>query len=171
MASIDFKALLMNVSGRLNRMPYNLAYAGLYAARYIISMILYLIVLNAQFGSAVDENGYPTEAAMLTAELISVVLASFFVVYPFYVISVKRFNDRVYGARMRLSYFVALALTEVVFYVLSIIATVTGLGGFMLFMLTIWFLIAMYALWIQIDLTFRKGTSGPNQYGPDPLRA
>ncbi len=87
--------------------------------------------------------------------------------YPGYAVSGKRFQDRNKPAMY--------ALIGIAIGLLYVILGLFGVVGNPLAMGTIDYIFSIafvaVGIWYLIELGILKGTSGPNQYGPDPLGA
>jgi uncharacterized membrane protein YhaH (DUF805 family) len=114
---------------------------GLYLAAMVIAGLLFFIL---GFGVLF----YVIVAVLYIAMLISGIA-----------VGIKRLHDRDKSAWWLLLFYVAPG-------VLGGVGMVTG-GWHWLFDVPSWAI----SLWALIEFGFLRGTSGPNQYGPDPLAA
>lgn len=151
---MDLAYLYTSFDGRINRKPYWLA-AILLA---VILTIIFLIIGFAggiSFGAA----GFGFLLLVTIIQLVSL--------YPSAALMVKRLHDR-----NRPGYFAAFLLVPIILLDLT---NLVGITGNPLHMNVLDYLlnavIVIIAIWFLIELGFLRGTSGPNQYGPDPLAA
>jgi len=86
-------------------------------------------------------------------------------IYPEFAIAVKRAHDRNMPVWLLMVFFAASALLDLI--------TVLGLAGTTDEPSTLSLVIAVpftiFGLALLVELGFRRGTVGPNQYGPDPV--
>ena len=173
-------ALYTSADGRIGRRTWWLASIALVVVVVVLELIL-AAVLGISFMpnlAAADPNA---DAAALSAQIADSMHKSswlsliFFVIFliPIYALGMKRRHDRDNNG---LDLIVYLALTVLMMllqalgigYVEATVGTVTvpmpgpiilGLNGIMI----------IYAIYLLVVMGFLKGTTGPNQYGPDPL--
>lgn len=140
---MDWRHLFFGFDGRIGRTPYWIAMAVLLAAE--------LILFSFGYGRGNERLGALFELALL---------------YPESAVLIKRAHDRDRSE-----------MAVIVYAVLSVV-----LGGLTIFDLAgtidqpsaLYWLITLpcfvIALYLFIDLGFRRGVSGPNRHGPDPLQ-
>lgn len=117
-------------------------------------------------------------AVLLAAELVSYsagygrgnerlsAILELLILYPETAVLLKRAHDRDMPEKVVLAY--------VVLAVLFTGLTMFGIGGTADKPSTLYWLVGLpsfaLALYLLVDLGFRKGVSGPNRFGPDPLQ-
>ena len=142
---MDFGSLYMSTEGRINRAKWWIG--GIILA--VISIVLSWVLL-AMLGRG-------AAIAQLVLQLI--------LFYPSYALGAKRFQDRGKAGML------GLILPAV--SLLSMLSAVLGLSGDPMSpsALSYVFMVAtlVIAIWYLIDLGILKGTTGQNQFGPDPL--
>src|SRR5262245_44136343 len=139
---MDWNNLLLSFHGRISRQPFWIGFAVLFAAE-LAAQSLAQRIEGDRLGAIVD-------------------LAF---TYPEFALFTKRANDRNTPIWLVAAFFVVGVFLNFL--------TLVGWGGGIdertpLFMviLTLW---AVFALALLIELGFRPGVQGHNQYGPDPL--
>ena len=144
---MDFGSLFTSTQARINRAKWWVGMIVLAIANFVLTWVLILML------------GPAAAIALLVLQLI--------LFYPAYAVGAKRFQDRGRPGTL------ALILPGV--SLLSQLVTTLGLSGDPMApgALAYVFMIAVFAvaIWYLIDLGILKGTTGPNQYGPDPLGA
>lgn len=157
--------LLFNFNGRISRAQWWLA--------TIVLLVVTQVLLNIVQGFSVaafsldPPHGQPTIATSIAAMLA---------VIPQAAITAKRFNDRGYGPWVTELY-ILVNLTAILLHALNVLPNpfetleneaaaqaLTQSNEFYILMV-----LSTFSLWVLIENGFRKGTDGPNQYGPDPL--
>jgi uncharacterized membrane protein YhaH (DUF805 family) len=140
---MDWRHLFFGFDGRISRTPYWIAMAVLAAAELI----------SFSFGYG---RGDTRLSALLELALL----------YPETAVMLKRAHDRETSEKVVVSY-----------VVLSVILnglTIFGLDGTLDTPSPLYWIITLpcfaIALYLFIDLGFRRGVSGPNSHGPDPLQ-
>jgi uncharacterized membrane protein YhaH (DUF805 family) len=140
---MDWRHLFSEFDGRIARTPYWIAMAILLAAE--------LVAYSLSYGRGDDRLGALLDLALL---------------YPEAAVLFKRAHDRDMPDKVVAGY-VALSI------VLSGV-TIFGLGGTGDRPNGLYWAIALpcmaLALYLFVDLGFRRGVSGPNRHGPDPLQ-
>lgn len=140
-------------TGRINRQPFWIGVIVL----VVISIVIYL--LTSMIAPA---------AITWVSLIVSVLLA-----FPYYALAVKRRHDKD-NAGLDVLIFIALNVVFSVIAALGLGYTATEVAGTTMMMpgtLNMIFsvVVLIYAIYLLVVLGFLKGTSGPNQYGPDPL--
>jgi uncharacterized membrane protein YhaH (DUF805 family) len=139
---MDWTYLFVRFDGRISRQPYWIGTIAL----IVVEVACFLI------GDYFEQN-----------RLIDVIDLAF--LYPEFAIILKRANDRDMRHWIPFSYLILSVLLDAV--------SILELGGptdnpsMLYWVILIPLLIA--ALYLIVDLGFRKGTNGSNRYGPDPL--
>jgi uncharacterized membrane protein YhaH (DUF805 family) len=74
-------------------------------------------------------------------------------------VGIKRLNDRNKSGWWLLLFYLVPGLLDVIVIFIegSMLVGILGIAG------------AAIVIWMIVELGFRRGTVGPNQYGPDPL--
>src|SRR5262245_35947681 len=143
---MNWLSLFTSFEGRISRQPFWIAWAVLIA----VDIALYFVTQR------------------LNDDRIDAV-ADLVMLYPQFAVSAKRGHDRNTPAWVVGAFFALLAIFDLLV-----------LGGWMSpatlerqtpLATGILIPIAIFALVLIIDLGFRRGTVGPNRYGPDPLDA
>lgn len=144
---MDFNYLFTSLDGRINRAKY---WAGVIIV--VVAMLILQWIAVAIFGMGFF--------GRLIAFIIGLIA-----LYPIYAVAGKRFQDRakpamyaLIGVALSLLYqllgLFGLAGNPVSYGALDYILGIAGIA---------------IGIWYLIELGILKGTSGPNQYGPDPL--
>ena len=159
---------LFRFEGRINRAKYWLATLVILCCMVFALLLqaaifgingpldINLIVISASVQPA--DNDLPSKASLL-AQIVTVAMTVFFGCC-YAAISVKRLHDRNKSAWWVLI-IAATSLHHQLVHRLDD-SPLANLLGYALFIAFIWGLVEMY---------FRKGTRGPNRFGPDPLAA
>jgi len=142
---MDWINLFTSFEGRISRQPFWIAWAVLIAIEIAISFIT-------------DE-----DSARLSAVLDLVLI------YPEFAVCAKRGHDRNTPAWV-----------SGLFFALGAVFDLMILGGFIVnadltnptpLVYALLVPLGVFALVLIVDLGLRRGTVGPNRYGPDPLEA
>jgi uncharacterized membrane protein YhaH (DUF805 family) len=140
---MDWRHLFLDFDGRISRTPYWIAMAVLLVAE--------LITFSFGYGRGNERLGALFELALL---------------YPESAVLIKRAHDRDTSETVVIAY-----------VVLSVILgglTIFELGGTIDKPSALYWLVTLpciaIALYLFVDLGFRRGTAGPNRHGPDPLQ-
>jgi uncharacterized membrane protein YhaH (DUF805 family) len=140
---MDWRHLFSDFDGRIARTPYWIAMA--------ILLVAELITYSFSYGRGDERLGALFDLALL---------------YPEAAVLFKRAHDREMPDKVVIAY-----------VVLSVVLgglTIFGLGGTIDKPNGLYWAIALpcmaLALYLFVDLGFRRGVSGPNRHGPDPLQ-
>jgi uncharacterized membrane protein YhaH (DUF805 family) len=141
--AVNWSYLLFSFDGRISRQPFWSAFLFVAGVELVCHLFVYSF-----------ENG----------ERLSAIVSLAFV-YPEFAVFAKRGHDRNISPRVIGVFFLVSVLMDFL--------VVLGFGGgrdrvsaavFVFGMLWV-----LFALALLVELGFRRGTPGPNQYGPDPL--
>jgi uncharacterized membrane protein YhaH (DUF805 family) len=140
---MNWRHLFFGFDGRISRMPYWIAMVILLAAE--------LVSLSLGYGRGDDRLSALLELAIL---------------YPETAVLMKRAHDRETAEKVVITYAaLAIALSGL---------TIFGLGGTTDQPSALYWAVALpcmaLALYLFVELGFRRGVSGPNAHGPDPLQ-
>jgi uncharacterized membrane protein YhaH (DUF805 family) len=139
---MDWAFLYNNFEGRISRKTFWIAFVVLTVAELI---------------------GYVV-AEQLQGDRLSAIIDVAFI-YPEFAVTVKRAHDRNMPVLLLVVFFGASAFLDFL--------TVLQMNGTpeepSMMLLAIWLPFAFLGLFLLVELGFRKGIDGPNQYGPDPL--
>jgi uncharacterized membrane protein YhaH (DUF805 family) len=141
---MDWIHLFTSFEGRISRKPFWIAFMVFVAAEIAIAL-------------ATQEN----DRAAALADLA--------LIYPEFAVCAKRGHDRNTPSWLIGLFFALAALFDLLLFAGWI--TSTSLKAPTTFVLLLVVTIGLFALVLLIDLGFRRGTRGPNDYGPDPLQA
>jgi uncharacterized membrane protein YhaH (DUF805 family) len=177
---MDFKALYLSTEGRISRQTWWIGAIILAVINVVVTLVLLPLVgmgmpdmgklaaagsdaaaISAAVGAAV-------QGAAWGSLVIFIILA-----YPAYCLSVKRRHDKNNAGRDVIIYF-AVSFILVLIQALGFGYTMGDVGGVplpqpsMLYML-VGIVGGVFGLYMLVVLGFLKGTSGANDFGPDPL--
>ncbi|HUC50402.1 MAG TPA: DUF805 domain-containing protein [Xanthobacteraceae bacterium] len=139
---MDWAFLYNNFEGRISRKTFWIAVAVLTVAELI---------------------GYIV-AEQLEGDRLSAIVDLAFI-YPEFAVAVKRAHDRNMPVLLLVVFFGASAFLDFL-TVLQITGTQDEPSPILV---AIWLPFSVLSLFLLVELGFRKGVDGPNQYGPDPL--
>lgn len=142
---MDFKYLFFSLDGRINRKPYWLA-----------ALVLFVISLVVQLG------------IYFTAGMQAMLIVGLAFFWPGFALAVKRAHDRNRPTWLVIAFF-ALVLISQFMQIADIHEVAEGQPTTPFFILSL--AVAVFAIFALVDWGFLKGTTGPNQYGPDPLQS
>lgn len=156
---MDFRYLYTSFDGRINRKPFWIGVLILAAVAIALSI---LVVMPLAFMG-------PGAAAFGSLVL------SLLILYPSVALGVKRFHDRGKTGKL-MAVVIAPGLISQLGELLGLTSTQQVIGNEVIYMPNTlgWILMLIgiaVAIWALIELGIRKGTEGPNEYGPDPLGA
>lgn len=141
---MDWRYLLNSFDGRIGRQPFWFAFGALLAAELAAHAAAYRIE-GDRLGAIVD--------LLFT--------------YPEFAVTAKRGHDRDMPTWVVGLFFALSAVLDLI--------TILGWSGTLDERSPLFYLIALpvaaFALVLLIDLGFRRGTHGPNRFGPDPLES
>jgi uncharacterized membrane protein YhaH (DUF805 family) len=138
---VDWHYLLTSFDGRISRQPFWIALGSVVAVELLALAVAYRI-----------------EGERLAA------IVDLAVAYPEFAIAAKRGHDRDVPTWVPGLFFL-LAIVIDLFVVLGVQLTDERGASFYLFVLPV----SIFGLALLLDFGFRKGTPGPNRFGPDPL--
>jgi uncharacterized membrane protein YhaH (DUF805 family) len=144
--NFDFNHLYLQSNGRIGRQTYWIGAIALGVVSIIVSLI---------FGRFLAGAG----------AIIFGIVWQLIILYPAYNLMAKRFQDRDKPTTYALYAIIA-------FFVLGVVSMLTapaagaspGAISVVVGLITL-----AIAIWVLIELGIRRGTVGPNQYGPDPV--
>jgi uncharacterized membrane protein YhaH (DUF805 family) len=142
--------LLFGFDGRIPRLPW---WLGTIAIEIVVA------VLNQLFGIPLE-----TAPSAMTPRILALVI-TIVSLYPLMALAVKRLHDRDRPGMTVLPLLAAFLVIPVgdLFGYFDETAPMTPIK------LVVMIIIAAIGLGYLIELGFRRGDSGPNQYGPNPL--
>jgi uncharacterized membrane protein YhaH (DUF805 family) len=149
-------ALFGNLDGRIRRKTFWLAWIVIFIVQILIAAI----------AAAAAE-----EMANEAAGDLAIDIVLFIFIYPLFVISVKRGHDRNIPAWVIGVAYILLALFDALRFAgwlrtnpdQNTFSTANLISfGFIM-------IVGIISLALLIELGFRRGTEGPNRFGPDPL--
>ncbi len=168
-------SMFTSFEGRINRQKWWWGTIGL----FVVNVILYF-VLSALIGGSRMANMDPAAiadfiaSAMRSAAIVQLIMVVI-IAYPGTALMKKRLNDRDRPSWMVYMYWTPLVIS-ILLNLTGMGMTATDVGGVVIPMSSTLSLIVSLAslvigIWGLIELGFLRGTSGPNQHGPDPLAA
>lgn len=166
-------------TGRINRQPFWIGALVLLGVNIVISLvILPMVGLGipdiATLATAADSSAISaTYQGALKASAWASLIVFAILAYPYYALSVKRRHDKDNAGLDVLIYLVLTALL-LLLQALGFAYDLTEVGGMLIpapsMLFTIFgAIVGIYGIYLLVVLGFLKGTTGPNQYGPDPL--
>lgn len=170
---MDWKYLLTSFEGRIGRQQWWLGTIVL----IVISLILFFVVMPL-FGVSMmsgfePAGGADAMAAMMRKMAIAQLVMLAIFAFPTTALMKKRLNDRDRPSWM-VYLFWAPTVIGVILNLLGLGGSVTDVEGVavpttsMLGMI-VGLATLVIGIWALVELGIRKGTEGPNQYGPDPV--
>ena len=138
---MDWHYLLTSFDGRISRQPFWIAFGAVLAVELLALAVAYRI-----------------EGERLAA------IVDLAVAYPEFAIAAKRGHDRDVPTWVP-GLFFALAVLIDLLVVVGLRVTDERSALFYVFVLPV----SIFGVALLVDFGFRKGTPGPNRYGPDPL--
>lgn len=177
---MDFKSLYTTTEGRISRKTFWIGAIVLAVINIVISLlILPLIGLGGPNMAALMAAGSdPAQVSAIAMGAIQmsawgslVVLAIF--AYPYYCLSVKRRHDK-NNSGLDVLIYLGLSAVLVLVQALGLGMSMVDMQGVSLPMPTGLFtalgaIVGIFGIYLLVVLGFLKGTTGPNQYGADPL--
>ena len=147
---------LGDFGGRISRKVFWLATLAVLVAEVLFATIADMTASGLANDSAGDMAG----------EIVFLIL-----LYPQLVISVKRGHDRNIATRVIVACFALIAVSDLL-DLLGLLEMRTNLKSYSaanLFSFAVITVVGIVSLALLIELGFRRGTRGPNRFGPDPL--
>ena len=145
---MDWTFLFFSLDGRINR------------AKYWLGAIVLMALGGAAILLILATVGISDAAVAFT---IAVSLA---LLYPYYAVMAKRFQDRNKPGALALVGIVPLTASNLL-YTFGLFDAANPTMVSQIFDLVI----VGISIWLLVELGILKGTQGPNRYGPDPLGA
>lgn len=145
---MDFGYLFTSFDGRINRKPYWMGVLVLFGAAIVISLVFAFLLGAVQ-----------SQMLMIGSFLIQLAL-----LYPSAALMAKRLHDR-----NRPTWWVAFMLVPIVLQGLAGALGLTNPLNPTTLDHLLNLVVFVIAIWFFIELGILRGTSGPNEYGPDPL--
>jgi uncharacterized membrane protein YhaH (DUF805 family) len=142
--TMDFKYLFTGLDGRINRKAYWLA-----------AIVLFIVSIVVQVG------------VYATAGMQAMLIVGLLFFYPGFALAVKRAHDRNRPTVLVIAFFGLLVLSQFI-QIAGLHENDAGEPSGLFQGVSLAFL--AFAIYTFIDWGLLKGTTGPNQYGPDPLQ-
>lgn len=154
---MDFRYLYTSFDGRINRKPFWLACLLMVVAGLILSIVIVM----------------PLSAVSTTLGAVASLILSLAFLYPAIALGVKRLHDQDKPGTL-MAVFLAPSLATQLGDLLGMTGSERTIAGqAILLPNTLGWLLNIVTLvigiWALVTLGFRKGTSGPNSFGADPL--
>ena len=140
---MNWSYLFLSFDGRISRQPFWLAFLAVAG----LELACHLFVYSFESGDRLSA-------------IISLAFA-----YPEFAVFAKRGHDRNISLRAIGAFFL-LSVTMDFIVVLGLGGTRDSLSALLFTFSVLW---VLFAVALLIELGIRRGTPGPNQYGPDPL--
>ena len=145
--------LFTSFNGRINRKPFWIAFCILWGLE---ALVLLLVVPDYLLG----EGFAPFDPVLILGTLISVCFAS--ASLP---VVIKRLHDVDKSGWWSAIWIALIALLSVTEVVAGTSPTTTTADV----VLAVYIFAAICGLWMLVEVGLRRGTQGPNRFGPDPL--
>jgi uncharacterized membrane protein YhaH (DUF805 family) len=139
---MDWAYLLNEFHGRIGRQTFWMAFGAVYIANILACLI----------------------ADAIQGDRLSAIVDLAFT-YPEFAIAVKRAHDRDLPLWLLIIFFAANAILDL----LTVLGWPVTVDEPSWLMLSILVPFAVFGIALLVELGFRRGTVGPNRYGPDPL--
>jgi uncharacterized membrane protein YhaH (DUF805 family) len=139
---MNWTYLLTEFDGRISRQPFWIALVSVVAAEIVVHMI----------------------AMRIQGERLSAIVDLAFI-YPEFAIAAKRGHDRNIPTVLVGAFFALGAFLDLIM-ILGLSGSLENPNAFFLMLILLWM---AYGVALLVDLGFRRGTPGPNRFGPDPL--
>ena len=135
----------------------------------VIAVQLVVIIICGLLLAALTMDDGPTEVGNDGSWFTTVPIIALF--YPKFVIDAKRGHDRNIPLWVIGSFYACVAVRELLvsFGWLTILPNQNVISATNVVSFVVTLLLGIVGLALFVDLGFRKGTPGPNEYGPDPL--
>lgn len=172
-------ALYTTTEGRVGRQQFWIGALILVAINIVISLLIFPLIglgmPNIALLTTTSDSvaiSAALEAAIRTSAWASLVLYVI-MAYPYYALSIKRRHDKD-NAGLDVLIYLGLTFVMLLLQALGLGMTMTDMGGIMvptpsMLLSIIGIVLGLYGLYLLVVLGFLKGTTGPNQFGPDPL--
>lgn len=159
---MDYRYLYLRTDGRISRKTF-------WIGGIVLSLVLFLVMLVVAvplifFGQDLMRDFRVASQVVLWINLAAAATYA----YPAYCLAVKRRHDRNSSGWDVVGYFGATGAMLVAFVFAGANGTL-GTLGFSPIVSWLGYGLQAYAIYLLIVLGFLKGTSGANDYGPDPL--
>lgn len=158
---MNFIELWTTFDGRINRKPYWIGVLVL-----VVPLVIVWWVLASMFVGEIGAGSFQETIMELVFTLV--------IAYPATALMVKRLHDRNRPGIIA-AVFWAPSVLQIIGGLLGIVQEPTTVGGETMMLPTTigWIILALtlvVGIWSLIELGILKGTDGPNDYGPDPLK-
>lgn len=156
---MNLKSLYTTFDGRINRKPFWLGLIGLVIASIVITVVIVLPL---------------TALSNMLGGLVGLLISLAFL-YPACALGIKRLHDRGKAGTL-MAVFIAPGLVYQIADLLGLATRQVTMNGQTFPVPTaigsaLGVLSLIVAIWALITLGIRRGTAGPNAWGPDPLAA
>jgi uncharacterized membrane protein YhaH (DUF805 family) len=155
---MDWRTLLFAFRGRINRAKYWLAIL-VYAGAWLLFGLIVAVVMG---GVRVAAANALTGAGLTLAALGIIFFGGG--IWSGFAVAIKRLHDREKSGWWLLLFWLAPGL-------LNVIAESWAGSGSLVFTIFIGLVSVAISIWGFVEIACLKGTTGPNDYGPDPLEA
>ncbi len=152
---MDWRALLFSFGGRINRAKYWLAIL----INFVIWVICFGVVASVVNGLRIGIYGGAAGGIIALIGLMAIIMIGSF--WSSLALAFKRLHDRNKSGVWLLLFWLAPSLLNAIGQSIG----ATGAGAFVALAG------AAIAIWGFVEIACLKGTTGPNDYGPDPIPA
>jgi uncharacterized membrane protein YhaH (DUF805 family) len=166
-------SLFTSFEGRISRSKWWLGTIVMTVVTIVVAIIVYALMGASIMGTL--ESGLTLEMVSSVARKVSIaqLLTLVIVAYPVTALMVKRLNDRDRPNYLPYVFWLPAVLT-ILAGLAGLTWTVVDVGGTLVasqsgIATALSLLSLVIGIWALIELGILKGTSGPNQHGPDPL--
>lgn len=173
---MDFKYLLTSFQGRIGRQQWWMGTIVMIAVALILYFVL-MPILGMSMMMGFDPAGGPgAMMGMMRRVAFGQLIMTAILAYPATALMKKRLNDRD-RPDWYLYVFWAPTVVNLLLGLTGLSFTTTDSGGGMMMprpsslSMIVGLASLVIGLWALVELGFFKGTSGPNQHGPDPVAA
>ena len=150
---MDWRTLLFSFHGRLNRAKYWLGFLVGAVISAVCVVTLAVLLNGLRMGIYGESGGIMAVVALMVIVLIVIFCSSLALAF-------KRLHDRNKSGVWLLLFWLAPSVLNAIGQSMA-----NGAGAFVALVG------AALAIWGLVEIGFLKGTTGPNDYGPDPLGA